>query len=96
MRQLRHQADYLGQEHTLRWFPKEFYLPSEVIDRGAFDAWQARGAPSAFERAHARVELLLAEYCAPTRSKDLGAELRRIATSAARRFGMDELPAISS
>ncbi|HSB88549.1 MAG TPA: trimethylamine methyltransferase family protein [Anaerolineales bacterium] len=92
MRQLRHQADYLGQEHTLRWFPKEFYLPSEVIDRGAFDAWQARGAPSAFERAHARVELLLAEYRPPARAEELKSELRRLASSAAQRFGMDKLP----
>jgi trimethylamine--corrinoid protein Co-methyltransferase len=92
MRQLRHQADYLGQEHTLRWFQQEFYLPSDVIDRGSYDAWHARGSPSAAERARTRVRQLLADAPPSRLPEDLKAELRRIATSTARRFGMDELP----
>jgi trimethylamine--corrinoid protein Co-methyltransferase len=92
MRQLRHQADYLAQEHTLRWFQEEFFLPSEVVDRGSLDAWQAGGSKSAFERARDRVDRLLAEYRPPERDERLKAELRAIATRAARTFGMDELP----
>jgi trimethylamine--corrinoid protein Co-methyltransferase len=92
MRQLRHQADYLGQEHTLRWFREEFYLPSDVIDRGSSDAWHARGSPTAFERARARVDQLLGEYRPPALSDELKGELRRLTTSAAQHFGMSELP----
>jgi trimethylamine--corrinoid protein Co-methyltransferase len=92
MRQLRHQADYLAQEHTLRWFQEEFFLPSEVVDRGSLDAWQSAGGRSTFERAHDRSQRLLAAYEPPAREEGLKAELRAIATRAARSFGMDELP----
>jgi len=92
MRQLRHQADYLGQEHTLRWFREEFYLPSDVIDRGSSDAWHSRGSPTAFERARTRVDQLLAEYRPPALADELKVELRRLTTSAAQHFGMSELP----
>jgi len=92
MRQVGHRADYLAQEHTLRWFQEEFYIPSEVIDRGSLDAWKARGAKSAFERARDRVDRLLATYQPPSLPDGLQDEIRRIATGAARKFGMDELP----
>jgi trimethylamine--corrinoid protein Co-methyltransferase len=94
MRQMGHRADYLAQEHTLRWFQEEFYIPSDVIDRGSLDAWKGRGAKSAFERARDRVERLLATYKPPTLRAGLADELRRIATAAARKFGMDKLPAL--
>jgi trimethylamine--corrinoid protein Co-methyltransferase len=94
MRRLGHRADYLGEEHTLRWFQKEFHLPSPIIDRGSLDAWRAAGSPSTFERARARVSKLLATYRPPELPEGLPAELRRIATTAARAFGMDELPAL--
>ena len=92
MRQLKHQADYLAQEHTLRWFQKEFYLPSEVVDRGSLNAWQASGSTSAFERARDRAERLIAAYQPPAQDEALKAELRAIATGAARNFGMEQLP----
>jgi trimethylamine:corrinoid methyltransferase-like protein len=92
MRQLGHRADYLAQERTLRWFQEEFYIPSEVIDRGSLDAWKPRGAKSAFEQARDRVDRLLGTYQPPSLPEGLQDEIRRIATGAARKFGMDELP----
>lgn len=92
MRRLGHRADYLGEEHTVRWFQEEAYIPSSVIDRGSLDAWAADGRKSTFERARDRVESLLATYRRPECSDDLRSELRQIATAAARTFGMDALP----
>jgi trimethylamine--corrinoid protein Co-methyltransferase len=92
IRQMGHRGDYLGQPHTHKWFRKELYMPSEVIDRGSLDAWQAQGSRSAAQRAGARVEKLLCTYCPPPLSAELRAELRRIATAAANRFGMHALP----
>ena len=94
MRELGHRADYLAQEHTVRWFQEEFYLPSPVIDRGSLDAWRAQGRKTAFERARERVEALLAKYEPRDVPEDARRELREIATAAARQFGMDELPAL--
>ncbi len=92
MRELGHRADYLAQPHTLKWFSKEFYLPSAVIDRGSLDAWKKQGAKTAFERARDRVSQLVAAYRPSPISDDLRVELREITTRAARKFGMDELP----
>jgi trimethylamine--corrinoid protein Co-methyltransferase len=92
MRKLGHRADYLAETHTLKWFAKELYLPSPVIDRGSLDAWQQRGASSAFARARERVKKLVASYKPVAAPVGMQEELRAIATAAARKFGMDELP----
>ncbi len=94
MRKLGHRADYLAETHTLKWFAKELYLPSPVIDRGSLDAWQQKGATSAFERARDRVNKLVASYKPAAVAPGVRSELRAIATAAARKFGMNELPAL--
>jgi trimethylamine--corrinoid protein Co-methyltransferase len=92
MRKLGHRADYLAQTHTLKWFSKELYIPSAVIDRGSLDGWKRKGAKTTWERAQARVNELLAAYQPSPISHKLQAELRQIATRAAQRHGMDALP----
>ncbi len=92
MRSMGHEADYLVNPHTLKWFQEEFYIPSGVIDRGSYDAWQSRGGKSANDRASDRVDQLLGSYQARPLADELKAELRRITTVAAQGFGMEELP----
>jgi len=92
MRELGHRADYLAQTHTLKWFAEELYIPSAVIDRGTLDGWERKGSKSTWERAKDRVDELLATYQASQISNELRAELRKITTHAAQKFGMDELP----
>jgi trimethylamine--corrinoid protein Co-methyltransferase len=91
---LGHRADYLAEPHTLKWFSRELYLPSPVIDRSTTDGWLRKGATTAAERAAERVKTLVASYKPAPVSRELRAELRAIATAAARKFGMDELPAL--
>ncbi len=92
MRELGHRADYLAQPHTLRWFSREQYLPSSVIDRKSLDGWKREGAKTAWERAGDRVRELLAQYQPTSMSDDTRAELRAITQQAAQRFGVGELP----
>ena len=92
MRKLGHRADYLSQVHTLKWFDKELYIPSAVIDRGSLDGWKKKGAKTTRERATDRVKKLLATYEPSPIADELRAELRDITTKAAQKFGMDELP----
>ncbi|MFB3852722.1 MAG: trimethylamine methyltransferase family protein [Vicinamibacterales bacterium] len=92
MRKLGHRAEYLAEPHTLRWFARELYLPSDVIDRGSLDAWTAKGRMTAFQRARGRVEKLVNGYRQPTLGQDVRGELRSICDAAARSFGMDGLP----
>ena len=89
-----HRAEYLAEPHTLKWFAKELYLPSPVIDRATYDGWKRKGSTTTAQRAADRVRSLVAAYQPAPVSKELRAELRAIATSAARKFGMTELPAL--
>jgi trimethylamine--corrinoid protein Co-methyltransferase len=92
IRGLGHRADYLALPHTAKWFQREFYIPSEIIDRGSLDAWEKKGALSTLDRARARVDELVSKYEPAPVPGELRTELRRIATATARQFGMDSLP----
>jgi trimethylamine:corrinoid methyltransferase-like protein len=94
MRKSAHQANFLSSPHTHKWFRKELYMPSEVIDRGSLDAWQKKGKRSAEARASDRVESLLNTYKPSPLSPDLRNELRAITLRAAQANGMDDLPAL--
>ncbi len=89
-----HNADYLEDPHTLRWFARELYIPSPVVDRGSLDAWTAKGRRSAFERARDRADQLVAAYQPRPMADALREELRGLAMAAARKFGMEKLPAL--
>ena len=80
---LGHRADYLAEPHTLKWFAKELYLPSPVIDRATTDGWLRKGATTAAERAVERVRSLVASYQPAPVAPELRRELRAIATRAA-------------
>ena len=94
MRKSAHKANFLSQPHTHKWFRKELYIPSEVIDRGSLDAWHKKGARSAEQRAHARVETLLKAYQPTQLSAEMRGELRAITLRAAQQYKMDKLPAL--
>ena len=92
VQELGHKADYLGHPHTMKWFRKELYIPSEVIDRDTVEAWEKKGSKSTWERAQDRVDSLLTQYQPPPMSDEVKKELRDITTAAASKYGMNELP----
>lgn len=92
IREMGHDAEYFSHDHTFKWFKEEDYIPSMLIDRREPEDWEAQGAYNSLDRARMRVEELVAAYKPSTMPEDLRAELRAIATSAAQKFGMDELP----
>ncbi len=92
MRRSAHQANFLSQPHTHKWFRKELYIPSPVIDRGSLEAWQNAGSRSADSRAADRIEMLLKSYKPTPLSVEIKHALREITQTAARKHGMDTLP----
>jgi trimethylamine--corrinoid protein Co-methyltransferase len=83
---------FLSLPHTLKWFRKEFYVPSDVIDRSTHGEWQDRGSLTALDRARERVKKLLetgAKYSPPAGTAK---NLEEIMTANAKKFGMDRLP----
>jgi len=89
-----HNADYLTDPHTLKWFNQELFLPSPVIDRRTYDSWVNAGEIPMLERAEERVENLLKKYEPAAINEKTKIELRNITEKAARKFGMQKLPEI--
>jgi trimethylamine--corrinoid protein Co-methyltransferase len=88
-------GDFLKQKLTRQLFPKEQYLPSEVIDRGSIRVWEGQGKEDAFARATRRAKRLLAEYHRPPMEEKQEHELTAIVSQVAREAGLDQLPPLN-
>jgi len=85
---------FLEIEETRRLFRGEQYLPSPVIDRVSHRAWQEAGSLDTFERAHRRVDELLAAYRRPAIDPAIEAALISLVRQEADRVGLGQLPMV--
>jgi trimethylamine--corrinoid protein Co-methyltransferase len=90
--ELMQEQHLLISEHTRRYLKTEHYFPGPAIDRANRSRWQAEGGLTIGQRAHREVDRLLAAYRPSALGNDAQAELTRVMTDAARRWGMDRLP----
>lgn len=91
IREVGHQGNFMGTEHTLRWFKKESYFP-EIIDRQAEESWRAGGAKDMLQRARERVEELIASYRPPALPTEVRQKIDAIMQRYAAKYGMERLP----
>jgi trimethylamine--corrinoid protein Co-methyltransferase len=92
LRQAGHHGNFLALPHTRRWFLREQYLPSPVIDRGSLRNWQEKGAGDIVSRARERVSALLDSYELRQPLPEVVKELHTITLGVARSLGLDKLP----
>ncbi len=83
---------FLSSPHTLKWFKSEFFLPSDIIDRGQRREFEAQGSKDAFGRAQAGVQRILAEYEPRQIDAERKREADRVIAAYAKQHGMDQLP----
>lgn len=83
----------LISKHTRRYLKEEHYFPGSVIDRANRPRWQEDGGLTLKQRAAREVSRLTEEYTPSGLSDDVKAELTRLMTDEAKRFGMETLPA---
>lgn len=94
---LAEEKNFLTSPHTRKYFRDEVYYPGDVIDRSTMGQWEAGGAASSAERAHARVTGILSGPADTAPPHDaVVAELERLMRADARRHGLDTLPERSS
>ena len=55
-------GNYMSEDHTFRWFKKEPYIPSTIIDRKDRTNWVEGGSKSIFERAREKVADILENH----------------------------------
>ena len=93
IRQVGHTGHFLSIPHTRRWFREELFIPSPVVDRDFRRTWEAKGSLDAAERAHRRVEAIIAAYEPKSLPDEVTRELQAITLRTAQSAGMDRLPA---
>ena len=92
IRQVGHAGNFLANPHTRRWFRKELFIPSEVVDRDFRRNWETKGSKDVVQRAHERAEALIATYQPRDLPTDVAEELSTITLQAVQAAGMDRLP----
>jgi trimethylamine--corrinoid protein Co-methyltransferase len=61
IKQIGSTGNYLAEEHTVRRFRKEHYIPT-LLPREPYDAWQDAGGRTALDQAKDRVRQVLANH----------------------------------
>ncbi|MHA1211517.1 MAG: trimethylamine methyltransferase family protein [Candidatus Heimdallarchaeota archaeon] len=65
----------LAHDHTLKWFKKEHFIPSTIIDRATNEEWKNKGRQTIAQRATERIPKLLKKYPGVTLEKEIITEL---------------------
>ncbi len=92
IRQVGHEGNFLSTPHTRRWFREELFMPSPVVDRDFRRTWEEKGGLDITERAHRRVEEIIASYEPQEVPEEVVRELEAITVRAVQAAGMDRLP----
>ncbi len=70
---------FLNSRHTLKWFRKEQFMPSILIDRLTTSLWQEKGSKTTYQRAKEEVKRILSKHEPEALPPDLERELDRVA-----------------
>jgi trimethylamine--corrinoid protein Co-methyltransferase len=82
---------FLTSPHTLKWFKKEAFFPSEVIDRSNLGDWEKSGKKTAGQRAQEKVKKILSTHQPKPLSPEIVGELTKIMQTQAKKYGLDKL-----
>ena len=80
-------GNFLAEEHTVKHFRQEMWLPRPVWTRRPYDLWQSEGATSFADRLRERVNDILATHQPQPLEEALSQEIDRIVASAKREVG---------
>lgn len=84
---------FLSSTHTLEWFQRDLYFPSDLIDRLTRSAYIKAGAKDARARAHDRVQEIMKTHQGGLPEDDPRRKaLLAIMRAHARKHGVDRLP----
>ena len=70
-------GDFLSERHTLKHFKTETHFP-DLIDSQRYEAWQAAGSKTLFERANEKVRDILETYEVDPLPKDVVQGIREV------------------
>jgi len=90
--QLGPSGDFLSTDHTFKWFRKEPYFPSPVIDRSSRINWEEKGSLNAFAQARKQVQDILAKNQVRLLDSERTSELDKVTQNIMQELNIAELP----
>jgi trimethylamine--corrinoid protein Co-methyltransferase len=85
-------GNFLSSPFTAKWYRKELFMPSEIIDRATIEEWQKAGKKTALHRAKEQVDKTLSTWKPIELNKDKKEALNKIMLQDAKKHGLDSLP----
>lgn len=96
MRKVGPGGTYLTEKHTLAWFRKEQFMPSELIDRQEHGAWKASGSEDVVQRARKIVERTLREHEPEPLPNDIEKDLDNVMIDIMEQHKISTLPFVTA
>lgn len=85
-------GDYMSSEHTYKWFRKESYIPTNVIDKKNRERWRESGRTNIFVRAKQVVEEKLASHQPTPLGNEREDQLDRVLIRIMKEMKIESLP----
>lgn len=85
---------FLAEKHTMEWFRKEQFMPSELVDRKELKAWKVAGSKDIVQRAREIVEKTLREHETEPLPPDVERDLDTIMSDIMKQHRISTLPLV--
>jgi trimethylamine---corrinoid protein Co-methyltransferase len=85
-------GNFLGEKHTLQYFKKEYFTPSDLIDRMTLETERKRGRSDILSKARETVDQILKEYDPEPLPIYVENELRHTLQEIMKRHSIESLP----
>ena len=83
---------FLGDKHTVEWFNKELFIPSELIDRLDLKLWKEQGSRDTFTRAKEIAHKIIKDHKPEPLPPDVEKDLDNVTRKIMKAHGVDKLP----
>jgi trimethylamine--corrinoid protein Co-methyltransferase len=87
-------GQYLGEKHTIKYFRKEYFNPSDLVDRLTFEAERKQGSRDINDRARETVDRLLKEHVPEPLPVHVENELRSMLKEIMKWYKIESLPVL--
>jgi len=83
---------FLADKHTIEWFKKELFIPSDLVDRQDLKLWKEQGSKDTFKRAKEAAQRIIRDHKPEPLPRDIEKSLDNVTRKIMKAHGIDKLP----
>jgi len=83
---------FLADKHTVEWFKKELFIPSELVDRQDLKLWKEHGSKDTFKRAKEIARQIIRDHKPEPLPPDIEKDLDNVTRKIMKAHDVDKLP----